>query len=104
MTDTEKLKKVAERREITINLPSIGLGTMRTSATYAALLIQLEGDRWQQVDVIDSVMEALGIHPEEIAHNRKRPDCVREDAFREWEAEGEELRQKLDAIAGEDDE
>lgn len=73
-----------ERTSFTISLPDIGLGTMRTSATYAAALIQLEGRRCEQIDVLDSVMAALGISPEEILHNRKRPDCVEEDAYAEW--------------------
>lgn len=80
-------KSGTERARFTISLPDIGLGTMRTSATYAAALIQLEGSRWEQVDVLDSVMEALGISPEEILHNRKRPDCAEEEAFAKWEDE-----------------
>ena len=67
-----------------VELRSIGVGTMRTSATYAALLIQLEGDRWEQVDVLDSVMEALGISPEEVSLNRQRPDCVDAEEFDRW--------------------
>ncbi|PKM47068.1 MAG: hypothetical protein CVV05_01375 [Gammaproteobacteria bacterium HGW-Gammaproteobacteria-1] len=81
--------------ETTVELVSIGLGTMRTSATYAALLIQLEGARPSQIDVLDSVMDALGIHPEEIIHNRKMPDVVHEEAHSRWAEEADELRRKL---------
>ena len=80
---------------VTVDLPSIALGTLRTSATYAALLIQLEGDRQVQIDVLDSVMEALGIHPEEILHNRIRPDCVYVEESARWDDEAAALRQKL---------
>lgn len=83
-----------ENPRFTISLPDIGLGTMRTSATYAAALIQLEGRRCEQVDVLDSVMEALGISPEEIIHNRKRPDCTEEEAYAEWAEEMDRLERE----------
>jgi hypothetical protein len=82
---------------VTIELPSIGLGTHRTSATYAALFIALEGDRSAQIDVLDSVLEALNIRPEELIHNRKMPDCCDAGAFAAWQAEGDALRARLDA-------
>jgi hypothetical protein len=88
-------RRVIRDGETTIELPSIGLGTMRTAATYAALLIQLEGARQSQIDVLDSVMESLGIHPEEIIHNRKMPDCIDEEPYRRWADEADELLRKL---------
>ena len=88
-------RRVIRDGETTVKLASIGLGIMRTSATYAALLIQLEGERPSQIDVLDSVMDALGIHPEEIIHNRKMPDCGDEDAHRRWAEEADELHRKL---------
>jgi hypothetical protein len=88
-------RRVIRDGETTIDLASIGLGRMRTSATYAALLIQLEGERSSQIDVLDSVMEALGIHPEEIIHNRKMPECGDEEERRRWAEEADELRRKL---------
>ncbi|WP_169737346.1 hypothetical protein [Desulfobulbus elongatus] len=81
---TEKKICGAGNGETTFNLPNIGLGTMRTSATYAALFILLEGDRENQIDVLDSVMKALNIAPEEILHNRKMPDVCDEAAWRKW--------------------
>lgn len=79
------------RPEIQIQLQDIGLGTLRTSATYAAALIQLEGRRCEQIDVLDSVMEALGISPEEIIHNRKMPDCSEEELYDAWNERAKEL-------------
>lgn len=87
----------ANKPGFSFDLDSIGCGRLRTSATYAAFIIQLEDSRCQQIDVLDSVMEALGIHPEEIIHNRAAPDCIREEERARWVMEGEELRAKLDA-------
>jgi hypothetical protein len=96
---TTELERVVirdgEGEKTEVSLPSIGLGTMRTAATYAALMIQLEGGRSSQVSVLDSVMEELGIHPAEIEHNRRMPDVVYEDEWENWNAEGERLRAKL---------
>lgn len=83
--------------DLKFELHSIGVGTMRTSATYAALLIQLEGERWEQVDVLDSVMQALGISPEEVLLNRQRPDCMDEEAFDRWSEAMDELQQRARA-------
>lgn len=80
--------------DLKFELRSIGVGTMRTSATYAALMIQLEGERWEQIDVLDSVMEALGITPEEVLLNRQKPDCMDEDARDRWSEAMKELSQR----------
>lgn len=96
---TDKTKRIAPKQAkrrpasdgIHISLPDIGLGTMRTSATYAAALIQLEGRRCEQIDVLDSVMEALGITPDQIAHNRKRPDVCHDEEYARWSDEMDRL-------------
>lgn len=80
-----------------ISLPSIGLGTLRTSATYAAMFIALEGDRSQRISVLNSVLEALGIFPEELAHERKMPDCASEPSYSNWLEEGERIRKRCSA-------
>lgn len=77
--------------EATIEMPSIGLGTLRTSATYAALFIALEGCRESRMDVLSSVMEALGIFPEELIHLRKMPDVTYARAHSEWKKEAERI-------------
>ena len=48
-----------------IDLPNIGLGTMRTSGTYVALLMQLE-DKSQRAKILIDVAKKLGITLEEI--------------------------------------
>lgn len=80
--------------DLKFELRSIGVGTMRTSSTYAALLIQLEGDRWEQIDVLDSVMEALGILPEEVLLNRQRPDCIDEEPYSRWRDAMDDLEKR----------
>ena len=81
--------------KITIDLPNFGLGIMRTSTAYVALIIQLEGNRHSQIAVLGSVMEHLGIHPEEILHRRKQPDFNQEAAFMQWDFERKEIEKKL---------
>lgn len=92
--DNDSQREGLEDPGLRFELRSIGVGTMRTSATYAALLIQLEGDRWEQVDVLDSVMDALGISPEEVLLNRQKPDCTDEEAFDRWCEAMDELKQR----------
>lgn len=48
-----------------VNVPSIGLGTHRTSGTYVALLMQLE-DKDMRADILVDVAKRLGITLEEI--------------------------------------
>jgi hypothetical protein len=48
-----------------IELLSIGLGTKRTSATYIAVLLQLEA-KCERADILVSSAKALGITLEEI--------------------------------------
>lgn len=93
----KKIKRVeqTQKEKITLELPSFGLGILRTSTTYASLIIQLEGDRQDQISVFDSVMQSLNIHPEEIIHARKQPDCVQEEKYRKWNKERKELEKKL---------
>ncbi len=88
LTSEKKLKS-----EVNVDLPSIGAGTLRTSTTYAALIIQLEGSRHDQLAVIDSVLEELNIFPEEVVHHRQMPDD--EDEWDKWDREGDMLRSKL---------
>lgn len=92
----EEQKAQAEQKggQFTFELHDIGLGTLRTSATYAALLIQLEGSRWEQIRVLDSVMDALGITPEEITLNRQMPDVVDEVEHEIWERKMAALAEK----------
>lgn len=91
--DDKSQREVPADPDLKFELRSIGVGTIRTSATYAALLIQLEGDRWEQVDVLDSVMDALGISPEEVLLNRQKPDSSDEEAFDRWSVAMDELQQ-----------
>lgn len=105
MDNKQLLERAAtDQLKIAIDLHSVGTGTMRTSATYAALFIQLEGSRQDQIDVLDSVLDALGIHPEEILHHRVRPACVDEDKRHEWEMDGEDLRSRLAKAAAQSQE
>lgn len=57
---TEKFEEIPE-----IRLPSIGLGTMRTSGTYIALLLQLE-NKGRRVEIMVNAAKKLGISLEEI--------------------------------------
>lgn|SRR5574337_1223134 len=78
----------------TIEMPSIGLGTMRTSATYAAMFIALEGQRATRMDVLASVLDALGIFPEELIHLRAMPDIAHEREHAEWTAEAKRIHER----------
>ena len=49
--------------ETRINIPSIGLGTLRTGATWIAVILMAEDD---PAKVLTSVMKELKITPEEI--------------------------------------
>lgn len=91
----EKIQKKLNGKNIEVSFPNFGLGIMRTSTAYVALIVSLEGHRTSRIDVLDSVMESLGIYPEEIIHNRKRPDTAHEEARREWEVEKKSLLKKL---------
>lgn len=75
-----------------VELPSIGAGTMRTSATYAALFIALEGGREERMAVLNSVLEVLKIAPAELEHYREEPDVCNEVEHQAWEREGESIR------------
>lgn len=77
-----------------IELPSIGLGTMRTSATYAAMFIALEGERHMQISVLNSVCEALKIDPAELLHYRAMPDVCDESRYSAWAERADELERQ----------
>lgn len=74
-------------------LPCIGTGTLRTPGSYAALIISTEEEHGSRVDIVNSVIDALGISLAELEHYRKRPDCSFEAEYAEWEAEAERLEQ-----------
>lgn len=77
-----------------VELPSIGVGTMRTSATYAALFVALEGDRDDRISVLSSVLELLKIHPDELEHFRKMPDVCHEERHEQWMREAEAIHDR----------
>lgn len=89
--DKNEREGLSHSEELKFKLRSIGVGTMRTSATYAALIIQLEDSRQDRIDVIDSVLEELQISPEEILMNRKRHLNPDSDGYAEWEREMDKL-------------
>lgn len=57
--------------KVQITLPDVGFGTMRSSGTYIAALLQLEGDRYSQIEVLSGAMDDLGITLEEVAEYRR---------------------------------
>lgn len=59
----------------TTDLPSCGLGTMRTSGTYIGALLQLEHSHWYRVGILAEVMKAIGVTPEEIADEFSHVAC-----------------------------
>jgi len=56
-------------------VPTIGTGTMRTSATWIAVMLMAEDC---QAEILASVMKELGISPEAVAdeyHDEPCPNC-----------------------------
>lgn len=88
-----KIKRPVGR--FNLELPNVGLGTMRTSATYIALLLQFERNRGTRLDVIQSVMDILGLHLEELIHFKKCPPVRDEKEYIDWYQEWIELKNKL---------
>jgi len=90
VNNIQKHKKIDENLVVTI--PNVGLGTARTTTSYIVLFASIEGNRSEQIMVLASALEELGIKPEELSHYGKHPDCMLENAFEEWKKQGEELR------------
>lgn len=64
-TSEEQLSTKTFKEITEINLPCIGLGTLRTSGTYIAVLLQLE-DKGQRANILIDVAKQLGLTLEEI--------------------------------------
>jgi len=79
-----------------IVLPNIGTGTMRTPGSYAALLISTEENKGTQIDIVNAIIDALGISMAELSHYRQRPDCCFEEEYEKWRSEAERLRDMCD--------
>lgn len=76
MIDKKAVMPTRAKREqaapkVQITLSDVGFGTMRSSGTYIAALLQLEGDRYSQIEVISGAMDDLGITLEEVAEYRR---------------------------------
>ena len=54
-----------------VDLRDVGTGIQRASGTYIALLLQLEGSKWSQIDVLNDIMELLDISPDDLVARRK---------------------------------
>jgi hypothetical protein len=76
------------------DLKDLRAGAMRSSSTYAALIIQLEHDRFDQIRVLSTVMNALGISLEEVECFRRQPSGVDDSAQDRWNDEMDELEKK----------
>lgn len=83
---------------VEITIPSIGVGTMRTTTSYIVLLAALEGSRAEQADVLLSALEHLGIKPEELVHLRKKPDVMFDKAMDDWEADLARIRERDEPV------
>ena len=77
---------------LVVDVPNVGLGTYRTSATYIALFASLEKGRLSQIGVLLSALEAMDIKPEELVHHKNKPDAMLANARDEWLAQGEAIR------------
>ena len=91
---SDELTIADNRTGASIHLPSIGLGTMRTSATYAAMFIALESERHERISVLNSVCEALKIDPTELLHYRAMPDVSDESRYRAWAERADEMERQ----------
>jgi hypothetical protein len=49
-------------QEIEIDLPSLGLGIMRTSETYIYALLKMENDKYAVLEILADVAELFGIN------------------------------------------
>lgn len=62
------------------DVPSIGVGRMVTTTTYIAIILGLlESDKYSQVSVINSVMEHIGITPDDVVIDREYSEGRRKD-------------------------
>ncbi len=76
MTENNLTETNTERyAEVEAHLPSVGLGAMRTSATYIALLLYLEGN--MAVDVLVSAAKELKISLEDITAEWNDKPCTK---------------------------
>jgi hypothetical protein len=78
-----------------ISIPNVGLGISRSTTSYILLLLNLEGDRRRQIDILLSVLQNAGISPAELAHQEKQPDVMFERAYRDWKEQGEQIRHNV---------
>jgi uroporphyrinogen-III synthase len=70
-----------------LSLRDLRAGAMRSSATYAALMVELEHGRYDKIRVLSTVLNALGISLEEIECYRREPSDGDEAARDRWEHE-----------------
>ena len=65
-----------ELLETRLHIPTIGTGTLRTSATWIAVMLMAE-DPNSRADVLVSIMKELGITPQQIADEYNDTMCSR---------------------------
>lgn len=75
-TEIDKHKETTFKFDV----PSIGVGRMVTTTTYIAIILGLlESDKYSQVSVLNSVLEHIGIEPDDIVVDREDSEGRRHD-------------------------
>lgn len=75
-------KEVATSQEVQfkINVPNIGVGRMVTTSTYIIMILaMLESNKYSQVSVLSSVIEHLGIDPDDLVIEKEDSEGRRKD-------------------------
>lgn len=91
----EKNNTVTKQTGFQLDIPVIGVGRMRTTASYVALLLLTENPRVQRLDVINSILKEMKIYHEELIHLTKHPDVLDEVALAKWQAEYTDIKKRL---------
>lgn len=80
----------------TIDFPNIGCGKMRTVGGWIVLMLMTEDGNLDRADILNDVMDELGITTEHLLLKREMPDCANETAWDEWERKWDDLENARD--------